>query len=112
MAEQKLRESEVEEGIKELKEILKPGDTIYTVLIDVSRNGMTRWVNLYIIKDNKPYRILGPAAKALGEKIDFEKGGMKVSGVGSDVGYDIVYRLNEALKRATGVDYHLNQAWL
>lgn len=43
-----------DEARKRLKEVLKPGDTVYTILRHVSRSGMTRHislVHLYVEKE-------------------------------------------------------------
>jgi hypothetical protein len=112
MAISKLKDEEEKEALLQLREILEPNDTIYIVLNGESKSGMTRWINLYVIKDNKPYRILHLIAKALGEKIDFEKEGIKIGGIGYDVGLDVVERLNEKLKKTFKIDFRLKHEWL
>ena len=81
-----------------LTEMLKPGDTVYTVLRHVSRSGMRRRITLHAILDGEgelsdlTYR----AAGAMGEKIHKE-GGIVADGCGTDMGFDLVYRLGWAL---------------
>jgi hypothetical protein len=49
----KEKERQKAEAIVHLREVLKPGDTVYTVLRHVSRSGMSRNIDLYMA-DNKP----------------------------------------------------------
>ncbi len=92
------------EAIESLKEIIKPGDTVYTVLRSVSRSGMSRSIDLYIIdtdRDGKPYphRISWQVAKACGFGWDNNRDAVKVSGAGMDMGYHLVCTLGHVLYR-------------
>lgn len=92
------------EAIESLKEIIKPGDTVYTVLRSVSRSGMSRSIDLYIIdtdRDGKAYprRISWKVAKACGFGWDNNRDALKVGGAGMDMGYHIVYSLGHVLYR-------------
>lgn len=87
-----------EEAIKELREILQPGDTVYTVLRHVSRSGMSRTIDCYIIRDNQPLYISYWAALAIGKNPPkWGEDGIKLSGCGMDMGYYLVYCLSRAL---------------
>lgn len=80
-----------------LKQIgIKPGDTIYTSLIHVSRSGMYRVIGLFHIQNNEPYDISWAAAKLL-EGYDERHSGCKASGCGMDMGFALVYNLSWAL---------------
>ena len=48
------QELDRQEAIEHLRTMLQPGDTVYTVLRNVSRSGMSRGIDLYMIQDNKP----------------------------------------------------------
>jgi hypothetical protein len=85
-----------EYAIKQLREILKAGDTVYTVLRHVSASGMTRRIDLYTIKDNAPRFLTGYAAHAIGWKWG-EKAGLVVGGCGMDMGFHAVYTLSRTL---------------
>lgn len=103
------------EAIAELLEILKPGDTVYTLLRHVSKSGMMRRIDLYIIRDNEPRRISYLVADALGYKIG-EKQGIVVSGCGMDMGYHLVNNLLQVLfcpeKYTHEGAYALKHEWL
>jgi hypothetical protein len=76
--------------------LLNPKDTVYTVLRHVSASGMSRHIDLYIIKDNQPLWITGSVATLLNLKR--AKGqGLIVSGCGMDMGFATVYNLGSAL---------------
>ena len=79
-----------------LRNMLSPGDTIQTVLKHVSRSGMYRVIDLYVIKDNQPLRISGYASDLL-EGYDRRHEGCKASGCGMDMGFAIVHELGYAL---------------
>lgn len=96
-----------QEARERLLNELVPGDTIYTVLRHISKSGMTRWIDLYVIRDNEPERISYYAALVLGARINEE--GIKVRGGGMDMGFHLVYRLSCELFDA---GYKLVQKWL
>ena len=48
------------EAITDLRAQLKPGDVIFTRCNHVSQSGMTRWLDLFVIRDNEPLRLTGP----------------------------------------------------
>ena len=66
------------EAIENLRGIISVGDRVYTILRHRSASGMTRWLDLYIIKDNTPRRITWLAAAALGYTYDFKREALKV----------------------------------
>jgi hypothetical protein len=100
----KKQQSERDEYIAKLRETLKPGDTLHTVLRSVSRSGMSRVIDVYhFYKDEKgeirqewlSYWI----AKACGMSFQKDKNpeGIKIGGCGTDMGFEIVYTLGRAL---------------
>ncbi len=92
------RKSEREEAITHLRKVLKPGDTIFTVLRHVSRSGMMRHIS--VLKIESADRILDldfNASKALGWSRVDKGDGVKVSGCGMDMGFHIVYSLSQEL---------------
>jgi hypothetical protein len=68
------------------------------VVTSVARSGMSRWIKLYILTDNDINNITYQAALLLGEPYDDNKG-MKVSGVGMDMVFHSLYRVNTELLR-------------
>jgi hypothetical protein len=89
--------TESTESIKELRKLIKPGTTVYTVLRHVSSSGMSRSIDLFVIKQNKPVRITWSASKGMGYQIDRNNGGIKTSGGGMDMGFNLVYNLGRTL---------------
>lgn len=93
-----------DEALKRLHEVLKPGDTVYTVLRHVSASGMMRRISLFVIRPNEfdegkpePY-VLDFLCEPVGlGKWDRDKGGIKIAGAGMDMGFDLVYRLGRIL---------------
>lgn len=98
------KSQEAAEALQTISEIIKPGDTIYTVLRSVSRSGMSRTIDLYIMatdRDGKAYprRISYLVAKACGFTYDNSRDALKVGGCGMDMGYHVVYTLARTLYR-------------
>lgn len=75
---------------------IKPGETIYTKLVHVSRSGMYRVIDLYIMRDNEPLRISYSVGTLL-EGYDKRHEGAKASGCGMDMGFHLVMNLGYAL---------------
>lgn len=96
-----MKEMKEAEAIVHLREMLKPGDTVYTVLRHVSRSGMTRGIDCYMIADNKPQWITGYVGHAIGspqpEAYWRKSMGLKIGGCGMDMGFHIVYTLSRVL---------------
>ena len=113
------------EAIEELRSLLNPGDTVYTVLKHVSRSGMMRIITPLILRadstkvfnargiranaDSPRYVTLDEsmmgryylgylAHKALGWSIDNDHG-VKVDGCGMDMGFHLVYCLSSVIFR-------------
>ena len=92
----KVSKARKEECITRLKELIKPGDTVYCTLKHVSRSGMYRVIDLHIMKDNEPWRISTLAADLL-EGYDGRWEGCKAHGCGMDMGFHLVYNLSSIL---------------
>ena len=91
-----IKEKEREEARQHLLELLKPGDTVYTVLRHVSRSGMFRVISLHVMREGQPYDISWQAAKLL-EGYSENHHGCKASGCGMDMGFHLVYNLSYTL---------------
>lgn len=99
-----------------LRKILNPGDTIYTVLRQVSRSGMSRRIDLYKLVDGDAVYLSGYAASILGDKLH-KDGGVIVAGCGMDMGFHLVQNLSIALfcepgKYTHDGAYALKHRWL
>jgi len=87
---------EKSESRQVLLELLKPGDTVYTVLKHVSRSGMMRHIQLKIARDGDICDITYHAARVLGGSIA-KDGGIRVAGCGMDMGFALIYNLGAVL---------------
>lgn len=97
--------AESREAVDRLREWLSPGDTVYTILRHVSRSGMQRSIDCIgldreeLAPDGSPrvWAYGWNVAKALGEPFDRDRDGVKVRGVGMDMGFHLVYVLSRTL---------------
>lgn len=86
-----------QESIEYLRGHLHPGETIYTVLRGVSASGMTRYIDLYMIRNNVPLRITWSVADATGYTYNLQYEAIRINGSGLNVGHAVVQRLGEVL---------------
>jgi hypothetical protein len=92
-----------QEAIAELRELVKPGDTVRTILRHVSQSGMFRTISMVIPftrEDGRPgIRSLDYlAAQAVpGLKVSRRWDGIEQGGAGMDFGFNLVYSLSRAL---------------
>lgn len=89
--------NEATEAVERLRKLLKPGDTVYTVLRHVARSGMSRSVSVVVVRKGEPLRLDHTVATALGLRVDRAHDGVVVSGGGMDMGWNLVYRLGQVL---------------
>ena len=113
----KVSKQEREEAIKELRELLKPGTTVYCILKHVSRSGMTRHISLILVRHDGILHLTSLASKALGWPVTSSGDyALKVSGAGMDMGFHTVYTLSKVLfpEGYEGRDggYALKHEWL
>lgn len=101
----KAAKAERDEAIAKLREWIKPGDTVYTVLDSVSRSGMSRVIRVVLLEcedgravDRHPNYAVG---KALGlkhaKRNGREQDGLVMNGCGMDMGFELVYQLGRVL---------------
>lgn len=107
-----------------LRSILNPGDTVTTVIRSVSRSGMSRSIDCYVLscKDGTISKrwLSRLVATALGYSFDEKHEAVKVSGCGMDMGFHLVYNLSYALfgegmtvsQLGRDPGYDLKQEWL
>ena len=91
------KELERQEAIARLKESVKPGDTVYTQLKHVSRSGMLRVIQVVKMEDNRPLYLGYNVAAAVDMPYDRKKEGVRIGGVGMDMGFALVYDLSYQL---------------
>lgn len=85
--------AEQTDALKRLREIVKPGDTLYTIL-------RHRSSSVSVIKINGRGRIFDLdylLRRGLDYKFDEKNGGLKVGKVGVDMGFSVVYHLSNTL---------------
>lgn len=100
-----------------LEENIKPGTTIYTTLVKVSANGMSRHIKTAIILNNEIVDIGYHVAKALNYRLaKHNNWSIVVQGCGKDMGYHIVNSLSVKLFCKDGYNhdgaYSLKHKWL
>jgi len=74
---------ERDEAIQELRELLKPGDTVYCIKRHSTRSNSMHSVSPVVIRDNKPWEITHLVRPAVGWPFDQKHGGIKVSTSGA-----------------------------
>jgi hypothetical protein len=94
------KETAKAEAVAQLREWIKPGDTVYTILRHVSRSGMSRDVSVVLMRpDGGTLHPNYSVAKACGYTL--ARGGfndaLKVGGCGFDAGFEVVSNLSYAL---------------
>ena len=105
------KQADRKEAIESLRESLKPGDTVYTVLRHVSRSGMSRTISAHSFEQHykddecgestedyiQPLWLSYNVAKAIESPFDPNREGVKMSGCGMDMGFALVYDLSRVL---------------
>lgn len=96
----KKQSAEQQNAIERLRETLKPGMTVYTILRHVSRSGMQREISLHlpVCQDGRAdvLWLTGYAATAMNERVG-KRDGIVIGGCGMDMGFAIVYDLSQTL---------------
>lgn len=111
--------AEIEATKEELRAMLPPGSTVYTVLRHVSRSGMRRAIDAYALtavngKIEKSW-LSRRVAAVCGYSFDDRREAVTVNGCGMDMGFDLVYNLSHALYDGDGKSdpgYTLRHEWL
>ena len=115
----KQQKTEQAEAIATLLTIIKPGDTVYTVLRHVSRTGMSRTIACYVIQDGQPRWITSLVSRALGygklRNVGRTGEGIHVPGCGMDMGFHLVHSLSYKLwgygPEVKDAGYQLRHEW-
>ena len=84
---------------------IKPGETVYTIVRHVAPSGMSRVIDCYIMRKNKPVWIGWHMARILDYPLHREYQGMKVPGCGMDMCFKVVYDLASVLWHKSGRSY-------
>lgn len=93
----KAQRIEMEAAREELRKIIPPGSTIYTVMRYCSRSGMYRAIDVYVMRDGEPWRVSFSVAKACDMRYDRRHEAIGVGRCGMDMGFHIVYAFSHCL---------------
>lgn len=94
----KAQEAAQQEAIEKLRAILKPGDTITTVLRHVSSSGMYRAIDLFLFDKKGGRRWLSRYVADAGiGRWDDKREAVGAGGAGMDMGFHLVYNLSHSL---------------
>ena len=108
----KVRDVEAAAALEQLQAMLKPGDVLYTVLRHVSSSGMSRVISVVMATGGEIESldwIIARAGLYPRTPANSRHDGLKVNGVGMDMGYAVVYDISS---RVFGDGYSLKQRWL
>ena len=92
----KTTDRERQEAIEKLREWIKPGDTVHTILRHVSKSGMTRDIGIVLIRDDGS-TIHPNYAVSRALDMPLKHDAVRIGGCGMDMGFAIVYDLSYAL---------------
>ena len=99
---------EKQQAIQYLKEHIKKGDTLFTIVTKVAKSGMSRNIKVLDIKEGNPSYWNYYIAKVLDYKLK-EDGTIRVQGCGMDMGFHLVYTLSKVL---FDDGYAIKQRWI
>src|SRR5262245_5305389 len=85
--------------LRDLRELLPPGSTAWTVLRHVSRSGMSRAIDVYHIHDSDRDWLSYRVAAVTGFTFSEKREALSVGGCGMDMGFHVVYTLSRVLYR-------------
>ena len=93
----KYAKDEVERSVSRLHDELHPGEDVYTIIRHVSRSGMSRSIDVLIVRGGQLLNVTYDASRLLGDRIDQNHGGIVRGGCGMDMGFDLVYSMGRRL---------------
>jgi hypothetical protein len=117
----RLSEAERAEWVTDMREVLdtatKDRDgrpVIWQMVKHVTRSGMSRSISSLAIVNGEPFVLDYRISRILDWPTDQSNGGVKVSGVGMDMGFHLVYTLSSVIYRGQASDagYVLTHRWL
>jgi hypothetical protein len=101
--------SEQTKALEFLRQFLRKGTKVYTVLRHVSTSGTSRFIDLYVVKQNEPIRLTWSASVMLEWTYSRQREALRINGCGTDVGFQAVHTLGEIV---LGNGNALTQRWL
>lgn len=122
MSRQSLEKQREDEARRQLKKLIKRGDTVYTIVRNVSRSGMSHDISVIIIKKGHDGKMRTRNVSGLvGDLVGYRQSrhdvnALQVGGAGMDMGFSVVYNLSCAMFCPVKYDhdaaYALRQEWL
>lgn len=114
----KAQETARQHAIDRLREWIKPGDTVYTILDHVSASGMTRHIRVLVPMTGSERPEFRHPNNAVGRALGLRHGkrngrdvdGLVMGGCGMDMGFALVYDLGVGITHTDG--YAVSQRWL
>jgi len=104
----KYTKAEKQAALENLRQLIQPGATVYTITRQTSASGMSRNISPIVFENGEPCFPAWNVAAVLG--LTWVRGGshdaVRVKGAGEDVGLKMVKNLSAAL------GYPINQQWL
>ena len=93
------KERERSEACAALKNIIKPGSTVYTMVTHVARSGMMRHVRVLVAHEGAIVDVTSTVGLATGIPVCVRhyRAALKRSGCGMDLAWDTVHRLGRSL---------------
>jgi len=93
----RVSKQEKQEALDHLRNVVKAGSTVHTILRHCSRSGMSRAISLVVIDGDESYQIDGWASKVTGYPRNQKHDGLTIGGCGMDMGFQLVYQLSHYL---------------
>jgi hypothetical protein len=79
-------------------------ETIYTILRSVSNQGMSRLIDMFYVKDEKPIHIHFHTNRVFQKRVKTSNGfGYRVGGCGMDMGFHLVNSLSYSMSQFLGL---------
>jgi hypothetical protein len=94
----KAQKADRQEAIERLREFLKPGDTVHTILDHVSRSGMSRTIRVVLLRGDDALHPNYLVSRILGLR-QAKGDGLVIGGCGMDMGFQLVYLLGSYMFR-------------
>jgi hypothetical protein len=101
--------NDISEARDYLRRTINDGETVYTVLRHVNREGTARAIDVFLIHEGRPFRLTYSVAQALGYSYSRNHEAIWSRGGGQDMGYEIVHNLSRFL---FGDGYRLTHSWI
>ena len=95
-----------EQALAELHTLLKPSDMVYCVLRHVSASGMSRAIDFFVFRNDRPHCISGLISEVTSYKRHRKHAGLDIGGCGMDMGFHVVYTLGATMWQAGTPEPH------